>query len=143
MYKFFLTIFILLLPTAVIASGDRGLSLDAISLKNLQEVQPLSLSKDLNYLGSTGHWHILGEKLSEVSEGRPYDSSFGYKVNASVLTIINGWKINLSEMQYYWQNVAQCPVILFIKDHQMTQITIPKNTEQNCVTYLKALNKDN
>lgn len=135
MKTFLVLLLSLTIPSTLLASGSRGLNLNLNSLENLPEIQLPQLTKKLNYLGSTKQWHILGETLTAVSEGMPYDSTYGYKVNADQLTITNGWTLNLNDMDYYWEYVPDCPVIHFDKLELTAQVSVPENRKNNCVTY--------
>lgn len=135
MKTFFVLLLSLAIPSALVASGSRGLNLNLNLLERLPEIQLSQLTKKLNYLGSTEQWHILGKTLTAVSEGMPYDSTYGYKVNADKLTINNGWTLNLNDMDYYWEYVPDCPIIQLDKVALTAQVSVPKNRQNNCVTY--------
>ena len=135
MKTFIVLLLYLTISSSLSASGSRGLNLNLNSLERLPEIKLSQLTNKFNYLGSTKQWHILGETLTSVSEGMPYDSTYGYKVNADKLNINNGWTLNLNDMDYYWEYVPNCPIIYLNKVELTAQVSIQKNRKNNCVTY--------
>jgi len=125
----------LTITSTSLASGSRSLNLDLNSLATLPEIELSQLRAQLHYLGSTEQWHVLAETLSSVSEGMPYDNTYGYKVNVNSLTINNGWILNLNDTDYYWDYVADCPIMYLNKEGTSAQIAITHDRENACITH--------
>lgn len=115
-----------------IASGNRDLNINSLTLKSFPQIELSTFTNRLNYLGSTGQWHVFGETLTSVSNGMPYSNTYGYKIKDSKFKVENGWFLDLSEMDY-WMYVPNCPSIYFDESKLITRFFIPKDEKSRCI----------
>lgn len=117
----------------VSASGDRDLLLSESQIKALPTLQVKKLPAGVKYLGSTKEWHLFAETLTAVSKGMPFSNTFGYKVNANGVDVVNGWQLN-QENTLRPVYVNNCPKLYSIKSHENeTVIIIPENQQGRCL----------
>ncbi len=120
----------------LLASGNRDLIFDANAAETMREMAPSDLSQQgnspLRYLGSSQQWHIFGETLTSTEGGRPFDNTFTYKVSRENIKIVNGWTLNGIDNQYRI-NVPSCPTISIKKTENMIEISLLKQSANQCI----------
>ena len=125
-----LAIALLLGPNAL-ASGERELELTPQRISEFHELTPEQVSNQYRYIGRYQQWELFGETLTASDGDMPFSSTYGYKVIANNIEVVNGRTLTL-EQTSRWVHVDACPMITSVTAGLGKRVVTVEKTDNFC-----------
>ena len=121
----------LVLSTHAVSSGERALELSPQRISELPELEANQVSEAYHYIGRYQEWQLFGETLTTSDGDMPFSSTYGYRVAADSVEVINGRALALSKLPR-WIDVETCPAIISVIAEQEKHRIVVAKTEAAC-----------
>ena len=121
----------LLLGSNTLASGERELELTPQRISEFLELMPEQVSTQYRYIGRYQQWELFGETLTSTDGDMPFSSTYGYRVIAETIEVVNGRTIKLDQTPQ-WVHVDTCPMITSISLNEGEVVIAVEKTDDFC-----------
>ena len=120
------------LGSNTLASGERELELTPQRISEFLELMPEQVSTQYRYIGRYQQWELFGETLTSTDGDMPFSSTYGYRVIAETIEVVNGRTIKLDQTPQ-WVHVDACPVVLSVTVTTQTSVVVINKTDKPCL----------
>jgi len=144
--KFFLSLVMLLIGTAALASGQHSVKINSSTLNKFHSIDlpEENQALRLNYIGSTiNGTHLFLENKVAVSKkidkdgnekiSMPWNHIFQHKISNQIISIKNGWTLDLSSNSYKLKP-KYCPAIQLTGNKPAYTLPDNKNIKKSCLS---------